>query len=225
MLAVCATLEKRSISTKFMHFKPICKRISCKQVMFNTDVQVYHTTAKEEASKENITFRLDKALLDRLRFEAEERKTSVNAIAQSIFSTHYKWTAGASKAGMIPIHKTMLAMFLDKFDDEDLVQTAKLFADLRAKDMTLILRNNYNLVAFLDVLESWMGVSSVSFDKTLSDGIYRYVISHEVGSKWSAFLSLMLQSIFKKMGVTDVSFEVTDGTIMFSVPKLLLRVK
>jgi len=42
---------------------------------------------------------------------------------------------------------------------------------------------------------------------------------------WSAFLSLMLQAVFTKMGIADVSFEVTDGTIMFSIPAMKLRAK
>jgi hypothetical protein len=182
-------------------------------------------TAKEEPPKENITFRLDKATLDRLRFEAEEKGTSVNSIAQAIFVTHYKWTAGSPKAGMIPIHKSVLAMLLDKVPDEEISKIAKLFADLRIKDMTLVLRNNYTLVSFLDVIEAWMSVSSVAFDKRSMDGSYLYTVSHELGSKWSSFLSLVLQSVFMKMGVRDVSFDVTDGTVLFGIPKVALRLK
>ena len=193
--------------------------------MFNTIEVISTITAKEEASKENITFRLDKVTLDKLRFEAEEKNSSVNAIASAIFITHYKWTASAAKAGMIPIHKTLLAMFIDKLADEEVVKIAKLFAEVRVKDMTLVLRSDYNLSTFLDVLESWMNASSVSFGKNFANDSYRYFISHEIGSKWSSFLSIMLQSVLKKMGVSNVSFEVTDGTVTFSVPKLVLRAR
>jgi hypothetical protein len=182
-------------------------------------------TAKQETAKENITFRLDKETLDKLRFEADEKKTSVNAIASAIFATHYKWTATAAKAGMIPIHKTLLAMFVDRLRNDEIAESAKLFAEVKVKDMILILRNDFNLLTFLDVLETWMTLSSLSFTKNMSSNTYSYIISHEVGGKWSAFLSLMLQSVFKNMGVNDVSFEVTDGTVLFSIPKLVLRAR
>lgn len=126
---------------------------------------------------------------------------------------------------MIPVHKSTLAMLLDYVSDEDITKIAKIFADLRTKDMTLILKSNYNLAAFLDVLEAWMAASSVSFGKRMVDGQFLYTISHDVGSKWSAFLSLMLRAVFERMGVADVSFEVTDGTILFGIPKIALRSK
>ena len=91
--------------------------------------------------------------------------------------------------------------------------------------MTIVLRNDYDLISFLDVLESWMNVSSLTFNKNLIDSSYRYVISHDVGEKWSTFVSLMLQTVFSNMGVKDLSFQVTDGIILFSVPKLALRAK
>ena len=182
-------------------------------------------TAKEEASKENITFRFDKELLDRLRFEADENSTSVNAVAQAILTTHYKWTAASSKAGMIPIHRSLLAMFLDKLNDDEVADMAKLFGEVRVKDMMLILRNDYNIDSFLDLLETWMSVSSVTFSKNVVDGSFRYVIGHEIGTKWSTFFSLMLQTVFMNMGIQDVTLEVTDGTIMFSIPKIVLRAK
>jgi hypothetical protein len=114
---------------------------------------------------------------------------------------------------------------LDKISDEEVAKIAKLFSEVKAKDMTLVLRNNYNLATFLDVLEAWMNVSSVSFGKGFVDSSFQYTISHEIGSKWSSFLSLMLQSVFKRMGIENVSFEVTDGTVMFVVPKVALRSK
>jgi hypothetical protein len=180
---------------------------------------------QQEASKENITFRLDKNILDMLRFEAEEKSSSVNNVAQAVFSMHYKWTASAAKAGMVPVPKQLLSMLLDKLDDEDIPDIAKHFAELRIKDMTLVLRNNYDLTAFLDVLDAWMGVSSVNYSKRMNEKEYVYTISHDIGGKWSMFLSLLLQMVFKRIGVPEVTFDVTDSTILFAIPRQLLRAR
>jgi len=126
---------------------------------------------------------------------------------------------------MIPIHESLLVMFLAKLDDTEISGIAKVFAEVKVKDMLLVLRNSYSLVAFLDVLDSWMNASSVSFSKRMIDSSYLYTISHDLGGRWSAFLSLMLQAVFTKMGIADVSFEVTDGTIMFGIPAIKLRAK
>jgi hypothetical protein len=179
----------------------------------------------EETEKQNITFRLDAKTLDLLRFEAEEKGSSVNSVAQAIFSTHYGWTANASKAGMMPIHKDILAMLIDKTKEDDIASIANLFAEVRVKDTALILRNDYSLYSFLDVLETWMKLSGVAFIKQMNSKDYSYTLSHTLGEKWSMFLSLILRKVFSKMGLSEVTFDVTDGLVFFTIPKALLRAK
>lgn len=170
------------------------------------------------ATKENITFRLDREILGKLRFEAEQRGASANAVAQEIFASYYDWSANAHKAGMVPVHKMLLSFMLDKVNEKEISKIAQLFADVRLKDMMLILRNDYSLGAFLSMFEAWMKSSAIVFAKQSSNGWYSYTISHEIGNKWSAFLSIVLQSVFKKMGISQVDFEVTDNMVMFSIP-------
>ena len=69
---------------------------------------------KRPTEKENITFRLDKDILGRINLEAEEKGVSMNSVAQNVFSDYFCWSAYAPKAGMIPIHKTVLGLMLDK---------------------------------------------------------------------------------------------------------------
>jgi hypothetical protein len=76
--------------------------------------------AKRPAEKENITFRLDKDMLDRISLEAEQKGVSMNSVAQQIFSDYYDWSAYAPKAGMIPLHKTVLGMMVDRLPEKDI---------------------------------------------------------------------------------------------------------
>ncbi|GEM_PF-3446941 len=66
-------------------------------------------------------------------------------------------------------------------------------------------------------------VSSMTYSKRLLEKEYSYTISHDIGSKWSMFLSLMLQHIFKRFQLTDLAFDVTDNTIFFTIPRQLLQ--
>lgn len=177
------------------------------------------------ADKENITFRLDTSTLRRLRDDAEEKSASVNSIAQGIFATHYDWTSSASKAGMIPVHKMMLTMILDRLTQDDIKEIALLFADVRVKDMTLILKKDYSLTSFLEVLGMWMKQADITFQKNATREAFAYTISHEMGRKWSLFLSLVLKSVIEKMGVTQTTFETTDNVILFKMPIVELRAK
>jgi hypothetical protein len=179
--------------------------------------------AKRPAEKENITFRLDKDMLDRISLEAEQKGVSMNSVAQNIFSDYYDWSAYAPKAGMIPLHKTVLGMMVDRLPDKDIIEIAELFGKVKAKNMVLILRNDYNARAFLDVFESWLKSSSVSFMKHINHDAEVYTVTHELGTKWSTYLSHMLRVIFDDMGLNDVTIQKTDDIVMFKIPLLILQ--
>jgi hypothetical protein len=181
--------------------------------------------AKRPAEKENITFRLDKDMLDRISLEAEQKGVSMNSVAQNIFSDYYDWSAYAPKAGMIPLHKTVLGMMVDRLPEKDIIEIADLFGKVKAKNMVLILRNDYNARAFLDVFESWLKSSSVSLTKHINHDAEVYTVTHELGIKWSTYLSHMLQIIFNDVGLDDVTIEKTDDIVMFKIPLHILQNK
>ena len=181
--------------------------------------------AKRPTEKENITFRLDKDTLERISLEAEQKGVSMNSIAQNVFSDYFDWSAYAPKAGMIPIHKTVLSMMVDRLPGKDIIEIADLFGRVKVKNLILVLRNDYNARAFLDVFESWLKSSSLSFRKHINRDAEVYTVTHELGIKWSMYLSHMLQVIFNDMGMKEVSIEKTDDVVMFKIPLLTLQSK
>lgn len=181
--------------------------------------------AKRPIERENITFRLDKEVLERISLEAEQKGVSMNSVAQNVFSDYFGWSAYAPKAGMIPLHKTVLSMMVDRLPEKDIIEIADLFGKVKVKNMILVLRNDYNAGAFLDVLDSWLKSSSVSFTKHINHETEVYTVTHELGIKWSMYLSHMLQVIFDDMGLKGVIFEKTDDIVMFKIPLLTLQSK
>ena len=176
--------------------------------------------AKGPTEKENITFRLDKDTLERINLEAEQKGVSMNSVAQNVFSDYFGWSALAPKAGMIPIHKTVLGLMVDRLPEKDIIEIADLFGRVKAKNMILVLKNDYNARAFLDVFESWLKSSSVSFTKHVNHDAEIFTVTHELGVKWSLYLSHMLQVIFNDMGLKGVTIEKTDDIVMFKIPLL-----
>jgi hypothetical protein len=183
------------------------------------------TMAKTPIEKENITFRLDKDTLERIGHEAEQKGVSMNSVAQNVFSDYFGWSAYAPKAGMIPLHKTVLSMMVDRLPEKDIIEIADLFGKVKLKNMLLVLRNDYNARTFLDMFESWLKSSSVSFTKHINHETEVYTVTHELGSKWSTYLSHMLQVIFDDIGLKEVTIDKTDDIIMFKIPLLTLQSK
>jgi hypothetical protein len=170
------------------------------------------------SSKENVTFRLNKETLEKLRLQADDSEISVNNLAQKILSEYFDWYANSGKAGLVPIHKSLVALTFGKMSEQEIIKIAKIFAGIRVKEITLVLRNDYSMHAFLETLEAWMNASSIGFVKNIKNGARSYAITHDLGENWSLFFSQVLQSVFGQMGIQDVKLHMTDSTIVFSIP-------
>jgi hypothetical protein len=179
--------------------------------------------SKRAADKENITFRLEKTTLEKIGFEAEQKGVSMNTIAHSIFSDYFNWNGCAPKAGMIPMHKTVLSMIFDKLSEKEVIEVAEFFAKVKVKDMLLVLRNSYNLESFLDTFEAWLKSSSLSYTRNVNHDTQMYTITHEMGNKWSIYMWHMLKTVFQNIGLGNVVFEKSDDIITFKIPLIILQ--
>ena len=110
---------------------------------------------------------------------------------------------------------------VDRLSEKDIIEIADLFAKVKVKNMILVLRNNYDVEAFLHVFEAWLKASSHSFTKNINHETEVYTVTHELGSKWSSYLSHMLQTIFDEKGLKEVIIEKTDDIVMFKIPLLI----
>jgi hypothetical protein len=85
------------------------------------------------------------------------------------------------------------------------------------------LSNEYSTMSFLEVFEAWLKSSSLLFTRQVNHDKQNYTITHEMGSKWSTYLSPMLQTIFDDMGLNEVIIEKTEDIVMFRIPLLVSR--
>ena len=145
------------------------------------------------SSKENVTFRLDKETLEKHRFQADDSETSVNNLAQKILSEYFDWYANSGKAGLVPTRKYLVSLTFGKMSEQEIIKIAKIFAGIRVKEITLVLRSDYSMHAFLETLEAWINASSIGFVKNTKKGARGYAITHDLGQNWSLFFSQMLQ--------------------------------
>jgi predicted house-cleaning NTP pyrophosphatase (Maf/HAM1 superfamily) len=76
-------------------------------------------------ASENISFRLQKVHLDQLREESKEKRISLNTLVSQIIDSYVNFGASVSKAGMIPISKSVLIELLEGYSEEQIKAIAK----------------------------------------------------------------------------------------------------
>jgi tRNA A37 N6-isopentenylltransferase MiaA len=83
--------------------------------------------------------------------------------------------------------------------------------------------NEYRTMSFLEVIEAWLKSSSLLFTRQVNHDTENYTITHEMGSKWSTYLSPMLQTIFDDMGLNELIIKKSEDIVMFRIPLLVSR--
>lgn len=103
-------------------------------------------------ASENISFRLQKVHLDQLREESKEKRISLNNLVSPIIDSYVNFGASVSKAGMIPISKSVLIELLEGYSEDQIKAIAERTQEKIRIDRALQLRGRYNFEVLVDIL-------------------------------------------------------------------------
>jgi hypothetical protein len=86
-----------------------------------------------------------------------------------------------------------------------------------------LLKKQYNvdIESALDFIESWIkesGYPCIHDISGIEQNIHHFVIQHDMGLKWSLYLSEIYRDLFEELfNVTGVHFDMTNNTVGFTV--------
>jgi hypothetical protein len=87
----------------------------------------------------------------------------------------------------------------------------------------LLLKKQYNvpIESALDFIESWIKESGYPYlhdTSGVDQNIHHFVIQHDMGLKWSLYLSEIYRDLFEELfSLTEVRFDITDNTVGFTL--------
>ncbi|MGA9151647.1 MAG: hypothetical protein WBZ36_13800 [Candidatus Nitrosopolaris sp.] len=163
----------------------------------------------------SITFRFDNEILNRLRDEAGQKRISLNTLASQIFQSYVEYDMYASRAGMISFPKSLLVRIMDRLSEQEVKQLSEYIAKNEFKEMTFLVKNEYNLSTFLDMIESWLRVSGIGYRRDAIDSVQRFVIQHDMGERWSTYFEKLIKYAFKDLNENEPVFDISDNSIAF----------
>ena len=168
----------------------------------------------------SITFRHEGKIINELRKEAAEKRLSVNTLASQIFQSHLEYHRYSSRAGMVSFPKGLLLRLMERLSEEEVALLSEYVAKNDIKEVTLMLRKEYSLLAFLDMIESWLRVSGFPYRRDrigTDESIEYFIIEHDMGKRWSIFFERLFRNVFEDFDRKETIFQVTDNTINFQV--------
>ena len=163
----------------------------------------------------SVTFRFNNEILSKLRNEAGQKRISLNTLASQIFQSYVEYEMYASRAGMVSFPKSLMVRLMDRLSEIEVQQLSEHIANNELKEMLLLVKNEYSVSAFLDMIESWLRVSGIGYRRDVVDSVQTFVIQHDMGKRWSTYFEKLIKYAFKDLNENEPVFDINDNSIAF----------
>ena len=145
-----------------------------------------------------ITFRIDEKYEKGLRKEAEEKRISLNTLANQIFGDHVELDQYMKKFGMVEMSKGSFRELLHSLDEKNIINFAKSIGSKEPKDFILFKWKELTVNSISDFIKMYFEHCGYGMcDMEINDGVSMVSIHHEFGKKGSIFLQAFLEAIIQ----------------------------
>lgn len=169
---------------------------------------------KMQESNESITFRLKPGVIKGLRRESELKGVTLNTLITQILSHHLDWDANAAKAGYIPVPRYLMKFLLSCLPDEKVAEAGASVAKNQAEDALLIMRGSISADALITQLKLWLREAGMPNTMTDSGGTLTWVIQHDMGARWSAYLANNFEESYHRLSQKKAGIDYTENTVV-----------
>ena len=163
-----------------------------------------------------ITFRLDEEYEKGLRKEAEEKRISLNTLANQIFGDHVEIEQYMKKFGIVKMSKGAFKELLNLLDAKNIINFATSVGAKEPKDFILFKWKKFtpdSISEFIKMYFEHCGYGMCDMQRNESNIVS---IHHEFGKNGSIFLKAFLESIIQSTLEKDSNVTITDNSVTLS---------
>lgn len=164
--------------------------------------------------KQKFSISLSKEVLERLRTVSKKESLSVNNLINHILENYSNWSLHNTE--FMPIRKALLSKLLEKFSHEEIESIAVSMAHASNKDTVLRFRSQFDVLNTLKTFDEWLRMTGFPYSYEIEDSIHRFIVLHDLGSKWSLYMAKLLASTMNQFGIIP-KYECTDKILSFTV--------
>ena len=161
-----------------------------------------------------ITFRIDEEYEKGLRKEAEEKRISMNTLANQIFGDHVEFDQFMKKFGMVEMSKGSFKDMLDLLDEKNIINFAKSIGSKEPKDFILFKwkeLTSYSVSEFIKMYFERCGYGMC--DMEMDENSSNVSVHHDFGKKGSIFLKAFLEAIVQSTLEKDSNVTITNNSV------------
>ena len=163
------------------------------------------------------TFRLPKEKLEQLRNVSQTKNVTPNTLVNQIINSYLDWHSRAAHAKLYYLPKSFLIRLLNELTETELNELARDVAKNDLVDISLFLRGGFNLASISEIAETWLRIAQMSHRLEVVDDIYKIIIEHDMGWKYSHLIKEISRYLLEVAFETKSSCDVTDNAVIIKI--------
>ena len=140
---------------------------------------------------------------------------SLNTLVNQILKDYLDWRRYAAQARMFHVPRATFSRLVDNLTEEELSGLAVTIAKKDFVDIGLLLRGEFTLPSFLNILENWSRMSSIPYKHETNNDVHNFIIQHDMGRNFSFLIKELYRYILEDVFETKSDFTITDNTVIF----------
>lgn len=178
-------------------------------------------TTDDNRDKRSITMtlRIDKAIMNDLRNEAQKREISLNMLVNLIFKNFVQWHAFDTKIGMVPLPKVIITDIFKNLRKDEVIDLAYQIGRNEIHDIVLFMKGNVTMESFLEWIQARMKNSSMQINHIETKNTHIFTMKHNICLNWSLYHKIILEAIFKEVIHKDVEIDISETTFTIRIIK------
>ena len=175
------------------------------------------TASTKLSTTKCVTFRLSKEKLEQLRKAANTRNISPNTLVNQIIKSYLDWHSMAAHAKLYYLPKSFLIRLLNELTNDELNELAMETAKNDLVDVCLFLRGGFNIASISEIAETWLRIAQMSHRVEVIGGIYKIIIEHDMGRKYSYLIKEISRYLLEVAFETKSSCDVTENAVIVKI--------
>jgi hypothetical protein len=163
---------------------------------------------------ESITFRIDEKYDTILRKIADEKKISLNTLANQIFGNYVEMEVYLQKFGVLKLSTDSFRRILAILDDENIVEVATRAGSLEAKEFILFKWKELNLQTVTDFIKIFFDVCGFGrYDLEINQSKVSFSAHHDLKEKGSLYIKHFLESLIRTSLNKSCKTTITEDSV------------
>lgn len=165
------------------------------------------------------TFRLPRELADKLDTQARTLKVSANTVLVRGLDRYLEWELPAERFGFLSIDRDSLQLLLKSVDPGKLSRVAEQAGRKNARDVALYWYGRYDAETIAKGFQEIFSYGRFADCRVArGPGGWTVTLRHSLGREWTVWLHHYLDGVLQETLGLRAGFDVTDRTIVFSIP-------